>query len=105
MLAAMQPLVGKQIALVARREPVDESPIGLDRAERRRIILARRGEQLGAGAVMRRAEDYNQLRRLMRHQLIVGVGIDGRTASRIDMRRDQSGQRLGPGGGWRAART
>ena len=48
MLAAMQHLVGEQIAVVARREPIDKRSVGLDRAERRRVVLARRAEQFGA---------------------------------------------------------
>ena len=89
----MQHLVGEEIAAVARREPIDKLAVGLHRAERRRVILARRAEQLGPGAVVRGAQDDHQLGRLVRHQLVVRMRIGGGAAARIDMRRDQAGQR------------
>ena len=93
MLAAMKHLVGEQIAApVARGQPVDERPVGLDRAQRRRVILARRGEQLRTGAIMRSAQNNHQLRRLMRHQLVVRMRVGGGSAARVDMRRDQTRQ-------------
>ena len=93
MLAAMQHLVSEQIALVARREPIDKTAVGLDRAKRRRVVLARRAEQLGAAAVVRGSQNHDQLGRLVRHQLMVGVRVGGRASARIDMRRDQARER------------
>ena len=108
MLVAMQQLVGEQIAVVARREPIDKCRVGFDRAERRRIILTRRAEQFGPGAVMRGAKDHDQLGQFVRLQLVVRMRIGGGASARIDMRRDQTGKRAefflvatrpGPSGG------
>src|SRR5208337_3885474 len=63
--------------------------------QRRRVVLARRAEQFGAGAVVRGSQDHHQLGRLVRHQLVVGVRVGGGAAARIYMRRDQARQRRG----------
>ena len=93
MLAAMQHLVSEQVAVVACCEPIDKRAVGLDRAKRRRVVLARRAEQFGAGAIVRGSKDHHQLGQFVRHQLVVRMRIGGGAPARIDMRRDQTRER------------
>ncbi len=89
----MQNLLREKVAfLIPRRQPLDEFAISRDRAERRRIILARRREKLRSHPVMRSAENHDQLRPLAREQLAVRVRIRGAAPTRVDMRRNQSRQ-------------
>src|SRR5207245_879638 len=96
MLVAMEQLVGEEIAAVGARvapcEPLDEAEIGRHRTERSKVVLACRAEQLRAGAVVRSAEDDDQLRALVPAQLAVSPGVRRGAPARINMRRYEAGQ-------------
>src|SRR6202022_4968040 len=91
MLVAMEQLVGEEVAAVsariARRKPLDKAKIGRHRTERSEVIFACRAEQLRAGAIVRSAEDDDQLGALVPAQLAIGPGVPRGAPARIDMRR------------------
>ena len=96
MFVAMEHLVGKEIAAaqsrVTRGQPLDEAAIGRHRAERSEVVLAGRAEQFRPRAVMRGAEDDDQLGTLAPAKLVVGPRVGRGAAARIDMRSDEAGE-------------